>query len=276
MFEKMLNALSLNDDYDDDDYEDDEIEENQNNFFKKFTKEEEEEECQKVIAEARAKEMLEKEKAAASRLKEKVKGWETVRASSFHYSYLLNYYPTTCEFEATESEWEDRYLVWNFKNTPEKTSASAHESALDNLIPRIQEKLDTTFGCDTEFLTLFCIPASSKEKTQARYEEFSKRLCELTGMHNSYTHVEIGGSRGAKHEGNNTFGDISYNFDGEFFKGKNVLLFDDVITRGESMLTWKSQMEGIGANVIAGLTIGKTTHERPHIALPSENDDLPF
>ena len=46
------------------------------------------------------------------------------------------------------------------------------------------------------------------------------------------------------------------------FKDKYVILFDDVITSGRSMENFKRLLEGSGAKVIAGLSIGKTRHER--------------
>ena len=71
-----------------------------------------------------------------------------------------------------------------------------------------------------------------------------------------------------------------------------MLLFDDVITRGDSMRTFKRKMESLGATVVGGLSLGKTKHERPiqgRIPNPftrsvfppqpmttSDPDDLPF
>lgn len=41
-----------------------------------------------------------------------------------------------------------------------------------------------------------------------------------------------------------------------------MLLFDDVITKGDSMLRFKRKMEELGAIVVGGFSIGKTTHMR--------------
>lgn len=43
---------------------------------------------------------------------------------------------------------------------------------------------------------------------------------------------------------------------------KNILIFDDVITKGNSMIRFYREMTRLGANVICGLAIGKTKHER--------------
>ena len=44
-------------------------------------------------------------------------------------------------------------------------------------------------------------------------------------------------------------------------KGKNIILFDDVITSGRSMEQLRARLQKAGANVIGGFSIGKTKHE---------------
>lgn len=179
---------------------------------------------------------------------------------SLHYNYLLRYYPTTCDFDATEDEWADRWLVWNFKNTPGKTSSLQHEQALNNLLPRLTNMLKSTFGNKLQELTLVCIPAASKLNNDARFKDFSERLSSDTGMYNAFGYIQVVQDATPKHLGGT--GTPVLHFDESYFKGKYVLLFDDVITRGNSMLRFKSKLEMLGAIVIAGVSIGKTTHER--------------
>lgn len=63
---------------------------------------------------------------------------------------------------------------------------------MDIVIPQIKSKLVTTFGTESlKCITFVCIPASSALKTQARYEEFSQRLCNETGMINAYAHMQV-------------------------------------------------------------------------------------
>lgn len=196
-------------------------------------------------------------------LKNCVSEWPALYGG-LHYTYLVNYFPTSCIFEATQSEWNDRWLVWNFKNTPGKTSASAHINALNIVVPRMKSILTSTFGRQLlKNLTLVCIPASSAIKTELRYAEFSKRICEETGMMNAYDHITVVSSTTEKKFGGSGICTDSLAFDGHYFKGRYILLFDDVITKGESMLRFKRKMEELGANVIAGFSVGRTKHERP-------------
>ena len=192
----------------------------------------------------------------------KVSGWHTLGVN-FHFSYLLKYFPTTCEFEATESEWEDRWTVWNFKNTPGKTSPRDHREALDYVIPKLKSLLLNTFGSELlHSITLVCIPASSATKTQARYETFATRICSETGMINAYNSMHVISSSAEKKFGGSGITTNNVSFDRDFFQDKYVLLFDDVITKGDSMLRFKRKMEELGAIVIGGVSIGRTTHTR--------------
>ena len=214
------------------------------------------------------------EKANAKRLLiQSVSSWDTLVDGDLRYSFLFYYYPTTCNFEATEEEWSNRWLVWNFKNTPGKTSPEAHEETLDEVVPMLKDKILSTFEVNSlKYLTLVCIPASSQEKTQARYEEFSNRICGELGMENAYSHITVLEARQERHLGGTNINTGQLRFDEEFFNGKNVLLFDDVITRGDSMRTFKRKMEALGATVIGGLSLGKTKHERP----AQTGDAMPF
>ena len=258
------------------------------------------EEARRKAEEQAAKKKKEEQMArlkvhAPSVFSKNVKDWEYLYAD-FYYTWLFYYYPTTCDFDANEEEWDNRYMVWNFKNDPEKhISPQDHENTLEEIIPQIKQKLTYTFGEEyLQFLTLVCLPASTAAKNKARYEEFSQRLCDVTGMENAYNYIHIVKDGMSKKDPRNLTGrsiqpEVSLE---DWFSDKYVLLFDDVITKGGTMLRYKSLMEKMGATVVGGLSLGKTKHERPiqgRIPNPftrpvfppqpmttSDPDDLPF
>ena len=127
----------------------------------------------------------------------------------------------------------------------------------------MDELLSTFSGYSLKYLTLVCIPASSQAKTKARYEEFSSIICEESGMINAYPHITVTEERLEKHLGGTNTDTDKLSFDEDFFKGKYVLLFDDIITSGDSMRTFQRKIEALGATVVGGLCLGKTKHERP-------------
>ena len=212
---------------------------------------------------AKIREEKEKEEKAKKSLIECVGLWDTL-LGGLKYTYLFYYYPTTCEFEANEEEWANRRTVWNFKNNPERISPFAHANTLNKVIAMIKTKLLSSFSEEgLKYLTLVCIPASSQAKTQARYEEFSSRICEELGMINAFPHITVTEERLEKHLGGTNTDTDKLSFDEDFFKGKYVLLFDDIITSGDSMRTFQRKIEALGATVVGGLCLGKTKHERP-------------
>ena len=197
----------------------------------------------------------------------KAKSWDKLFLN-FHYTWLFYYYPLTCDFAPSYQDEENRHTVWNFKNDPERNIMPAiHERAIDLVIPQIKQKLIDTFGEEyVQFLTLVCIPASTRTKNIARYKDFAKRLCDETGMENGYEHTHVVKDGMSKnHPENHTGRSIQpvIEFDKDFFRGKNVLLFDDVVTKGGTMLRYKDILKDKGATVIGGICLGKTKHEPP-------------
>ena len=175
-------------------------------------------------------------------------------------SYLFDYIPIN--YPATNEESKNRILVWDFKNTPGKTLPGAHQIALKEVISMITKKILDTFEKEClKHLTLVCIPASTQVKTKARYEEFAKSVCEETGMINAFPYISVVEERSERHLGGTCMNIDQISFDDDFFKGKFVLLFDDVITKGNSMRKIKQKMESLGATVVGGLALGKTKHK---------------
>ena len=186
--------------------------------------------------------------------------WQTSR-QGIKYFYLYNYYPLCLSnFDATEDDWYSRRLVWNFKNDKNRISPKEHEQALNTLVPQIAKVLRMTFGDSLKNITLACVPASSKQKNQDRYEEFSRRLCNETGMQNAFQHIRITRDATPKHQGGNGNPDVA--IDNWYFQGRTVLVFDDVTTTGNSLYKYITTLEKSGAKSVGGLCIAKTKHER--------------
>lgn len=199
------------------------------------------------------------------KLKSCVNAWSQPSRSFVNCFSLFYYYPTNCEWEASEEEWYIRNLIWDFKANPNKPQSEIeiqrrHEKAMNEIIPKIKYVLSKYFGSQTSKLTLVCVPSSKKIVTERRYRDFAVKLCSVTDMENGYNHVHILNEGEAKHLGG--LSQAKFSVDVSYFKNKYVILFDDVITSGKSIENFKNLLESAGAKVIAGLSIGKTKHER--------------
>lgn len=179
---------------------------------------------------------------------------------------MYYYYPVSCDIQGDDEIWEIRNLIWNFKANPPRNKEKSideimllHEEAVERIVCDMEMCLDSFFRSNVSKLTLVCIPSSKREVYQRRYEDFSEDICRRTGMHNGYQYVRIRRDGEAKHTGGRKEAQVY--IDKNFFRGRLVLLFDDIITTGDSMTRFKEKMERAGATVIGGFSIGRTVHE---------------
>lgn len=192
-------------------------------------------------------------------LNKQVYNWPLL-SNKLRYYAIHTYYPMNCDFEATQQEWDVRKLIWNFKYDPSKTTPLDHSKAMSDVLIVVKKILNETFGSFVSELTFVCIPASNKEINKLRYEEFSNIICESLNMTNAYPFIHIEKGKTPKHLGGTD--SSRYSFDENFFVGRNVVLFDDIITRGTSMINMMNDLAKVKANVICGISIGKTKHIR--------------
>lgn len=222
-----------------------------------------------------------------------VSSWQRPTRSSVRCFSLYNYYPTNCEWDANDAEWAIRNLIWDFKASPNKPMTSfevklRHERTLRRIVPDIEKVIQYYFKELAHELTFVCIPSSKRVVTERRYQDFFQMVCDSLGMANAFSHVHVVRDGEAKRLGGTVRAEIS--LDNDYFMGRYALIFDDVITSGSSMERMSSLLKAAGATVIAGISIGRTKHQRePHnpietLALGWQergeggdlDDDLPF
>ena len=230
----------------------------------------------------------ERRRTAGSRLKQCTNKWYCPNKANLKCYSMYYYYPTTCEFSASQTDWDIRNLIWDFKANPNKpmsieTIIELHENATNEIVDDMSTCLNHFFSDDVKYLTLVCVPSSKDIIHKRRFQDFSEQICRKTSMENGFDYIHVTSDGDAKHMGG--VSSSSYEVDSEFFNGKHVLIFDDVITSGRSMERLRITLQNAGANVIGGFSIGKTKHEKqgnhPFYILGEETsetplDDLPF
>lgn len=205
-------------------------------------------------------------------IKSCVSSWPQPRRSSIEYFSLYNYYPTTCDWDASESEWDIRNLIWDFKAKPHNYQSTEeimrrHRNSVDIVLPKLCKVLRHYFGNKVPKLTIVPVLASTRIVSDRRYADIMERICNELDMYNGYLHVTITKEGISKNDPTNNTGHSippKVEYEQNFFKDKYVILFDDVITSGASMERCKCLLEASGATVIGGLSIGKTKHERQY------------
>lgn len=182
----------------------------------------------------------------------------TERIGDVPYFYLVKYFSIKDYGHVTDASiWQNRRLVWNFKNDPQKSvNPFAHDSARKEVVATLVCELQKRFKDKCSDLTLFCIPASTQLKTSRRYMQFAMEMHEKCGIISSFNQVKVIEDSVAKHDGGSGLQTVE--LDEAFFKDRYVIIFDDVVTSGSSMLRTKYRLEELGAFVIGCMSVGKT------------------
>lgn len=115
---------------------------------------------------------------------------------------------------------------------------------------------------DMKDVVIVCIPASTTYAHVRRWKQFSIELCRLTGVVNGFDRVQVSGSRKRAH----VTGEYELctnikhyvHIDNDFFRGKKVLVIDDIYTTGQSSRAFIGAMQAAGADVQMALFLAKT------------------
>jgi predicted amidophosphoribosyltransferase len=213
----------------------------------KKAEEERRRQLERERADSEKRRQQQEKETALSKVRNIVSSWNKAHGIVPIYN-LFYYYPKTCNNVYIDSEKQQvRRLIWDFK----EGNVSINY--------KVEKVLKHFFGDNLKHITFVCIPASSARTNNNRYKDFSEKLCKSLLMENGFPYINILHEKQPTHLGGESDNDY-FSLDSSFFKGKNVILFDDVITRGDSMVTMRGKLENVGAKVLCGITLGKTVH----------------
>ena len=168
--------------------------------------------------------------------------------------YFLKYFPARIR-NVGEDAKVDRKLIYAFKD--------ARDDAYKLVAQMVDGYLKREYGEQVKDMVFLCVPASRQEVNKSRYKEFCKEVSRLSGIKNGYSHLILMEDRLAVHERRRgrekEISKVSImDFDKPFFKGKQVLIFDDIITTGGSYAIFAEEVEKHGAHVVGGLFLART------------------
>lgn len=183
-----------------------------------------------------------------------------------HHSYfnLLEYIPVRYQGLST-SQLQDRKEVFNFKDG--NISASLKQSILSRVRNIISANPSNWVIC--------FIPASTKAKTFNRFSSLALFLSREAGCEVFIDAITNRVDKEAGHisgKSNNPTEDFAFNT--SYFKGKKVILIDDVITRGRTFDDTAFKLERFGANEVVGLFVAKTIH--PNLPQSTSSRSIPY
>ena len=165
----------------------------------------------------------------------------------FCYYYTMEYLPT--RYVASDNDWNNRHAVWDFKD------GICHESIANDMVEIIKHIAD---GHESEYIICF-IPASTKSKTINRFASVATKLTERTGVKATLSGIyKTSDSESGYIAGKSSNPTADFCFDSSVFRGKKVILVDDVITRGRTFVLTADKMIANGATSVEGVFVAKT------------------
>lgn len=121
------------------------------------------------------------------------------------------------------------------------------------------DKIKQTLVYDDYTVTLLPVPASTPQSTKARYDLFCKLVCEEGRLMNGLQWIENDGCSEKKHLSEHHRGDTTkFILNEKELKGRKVVVFDDIMTQGDSVLDVVAALEEIDVEVMAAYVLGET------------------
>lgn len=163
------------------------------------------------------------------------------------YQYLPQRYLKRATFEQTDL---DRRIIDFKQGRKYATRWAARE---------MERTLSLMDFSDT---IVVCIPASCQRTNNIRYKLFSEMLSQRIGAVNGFGHIVVTGHRKKAHishvhelaDGTNEY----FHIDEDFFRGKQVLVMDDITTTGRTADAFIERIEAAGAKVRMAMFLAKT------------------
>lgn len=215
-------------------------------FFDMMERQKEE----RAKAEAERKRRAEEEakrQAEISRRKALADKFKYTTLGGHKVAYCFDYYPKNRYPSVSSQDESNRRTVWNFKD-------GSYTAGLS----RLADFLDGNFTKEEMKNVVVCvIPASTQYKNDLRYKALCTKIAEKFPVINGYNYISIvsdrNDSRGQK--SSDTVWNLSFSSN---VRGKTVVLFDDITTRGTSFIQVASKLKEQGANNVIGFFLGKT------------------
>lgn len=164
--------------------------------------------------------------------------------------YIMEYLPK--RYAATAKQENDRQAVYSFKN------GNCSLSLMIRVAEEIKKIKETVDGKNWR---VCFIPASTRHNTVLRYQRLATFIERETGIACDYQTIMPAVDQQPSHI-TGTRGNSTMNFcvNAADVEGRDIILIDDVITRGYTFAQTARKLRANGANRIVGLFVAKTVN----------------
>lgn len=174
---------------------------------------------------------------------------------NYFVEYVPNAYINLCVDK--NQQRANNQLIYDFKAGKAAATRLCGELLISYLTRQYGSLLD-------DFVVVFA-PCSAQWKYNKRFGYLAAML-NKAGIKTANEQVHIYGERKPTHNGgsHHVSEDIYHvSVDSSYFAGKNVILFDDLLTSGQTITEFKEQLEAAGAYIDREIFVGRTVHHCP-------------
>lgn len=166
----------------------------------------------------------------------------------------FNYYEYNSKrFDKSAQAEQVRNFIFAFKDGKKWATDYAANIVVNSFVD--------TYGEKASDFVMVCAPTANAKKYTQRFNRFASKVSKAAKVQNGNEHIFIYGERTAKHLSadhvSESFG-YGVTLDKEYFKGKKVIIFDDVITSGATANEFASQLAECGAQVMGAMFLART------------------
>lgn len=174
-------------------------------------------------------------------------------------NYLVEYVPNAYINLCVDKNQQraNNQLIYDFKAGKAATTRFCAELLISYLRRQYGRLLE-------DFVVVFA-PCSAQWKYNKRFG-YLAAILNQAGIKTANEHVRIYGERKPTHNGgSHHVSEELYHvaIDDSYFAGKNVILFDDLLTSGQTITEFKEQLEAAGAYIEREIFLGRTIHHCP-------------
>lgn len=174
---------------------------------------------------------------------------------NYFLEYVPNAYINLCVDK--DKQMANNRFVYDFKAGDKEAVQICAEWLVRYLAKQYSSILE-------DFVVVFA-PCSTQWKYAKRFG-YLAAILNAAGIATANEHVHIFGERKPTHNGGSHVvnEDIYHvSVDGEYFKGKQVILFDDLLTSGKTIEDFRRKLEAAGAYVEREIFLARTIHHDP-------------
>ena len=173
----------------------------------------------------------------------------------FLYYYVSKKYHEWYSF--TQEVTTFREKIWGFKNG----NGIDQEWAINAVTEVLALRPYRYNGKSNPKLTFVCIPASTISSNNLRFKYFASGICNRLSLQNGFDYINIIKEKTPKHiSGVESEAELKIN--PSFFNGKDIILFDDIVTKGYSMYKLMQQLQAVNAKTVLCLSLGQTYYPK--------------